>query len=85
MSQGKIKVSDISRRADWEEYLKYKDPQGYTFQYVEGKENIWVSDGGTYVHAVVKKKDPKYWVVEIQSTKNVCFFSLYVVSGLLTS
>lgn len=68
----KVKASDLSRRADWESYLKFAEPTGYTFQWVDGKENVWVSDAGTYVHAIVKKKDPKYWVVELQSTKNVC-------------
>lgn len=67
----KVKASDLSRRADWENYLKFTEPAGYTFQWVDGKENVWVYEGGTYVHAIVKKKDPKYWVVELQTTKNV--------------
>jgi len=65
----KVAVGELSRRADWESYLKYADPPGYTFSWVEGKENIWVPHDGTFVHGVVKKKDPKFWVVELQTTK----------------
>jgi hypothetical protein len=79
LTQGKRKVSELSHRQDWEKYLKYKDPQGYTFSWVEGKENVWVSHEGTYVHAIVKKKDSMYWVVELQTTKNVCFVCTDVI------
>lgn len=54
-------------------YLKYQDPPGYTFQWAAEKENVWVPDGkGSFEWALVKRKDAKFYTVEVQSTKNVC-------------
>jgi myosin heavy subunit len=84
MSQ-KIKLADLSKKTEWESYLKYADPPGYTFQWTEGKENIWVPHEGTFAHAIVKKKDTGkhgYWVCELQATKQEKTFSLLEFADL---
>ena len=65
-------LTKFAKGEEWMQYIKYKDPPGYTFSWVTDKENVWVPDGkGSFEHATVKRKDAKFYTVEVQSTKNV--------------
>jgi myosin heavy subunit len=64
-------LKKYSKAEDFMTYLKFSDPPGYTFAWVPDKENVWIPDGkGSFEHAIVKRKDAKFYTVEVQSTKN---------------
>jgi len=60
-------LAKLKTRDEFWDYLKYQDPPGYTFQWAEGKENVWVADEktGGYIHGFVKRRDPRNTTVEI--------------------
>jgi len=69
-----MELSKLSQRDEFWNYLKFQDPPGYTFKWVEGKENVWVpNDKGSFDHGVVKRRDARNATVEIVETGQVSF------------
>jgi myosin protein heavy chain len=66
-----MNLQKFSKEEEYMQYLKFRDPPGYTFAWTADKENVWVPDNqGSFEHAIVKRKDAKFYVVEVQSSKN---------------
>jgi hypothetical protein len=52
------------------EFLVYLKKRKIRFEWVEGKENVWVPDDkGSFEHAIVKRRDARNATVELQNEK----------------